>query len=397
VTDLAVAGYPARETIHKARHAVEKQRRVDVDVVIGEEAFNAIDEWRAFAAVQTGTTPFQAPEFLSPWKRHFGGRGQCVTITVRDANGPLLFWPLFIERRPFLTIATGAGGPIGQYDEVLLRPGTESGAAVQAALDTVAESIRPDLIFLERVRGDGALAAALSGLRPLCCAEAAPYADLSRGTAALLASLKSRVVRQQNKRMRRFKDLGGVFELARDSDEAERWLLEAMEMKREWLKGTGRISRAFVKPETARCLAELVRLPDGQHMLRAVVSRVTLDGRTAAIEMGFCHRQSYHLYLGAFAPEFAKLGPGNVLTQYVMGWCTENGIERYDMMAPRTRNKSEWQSGEVPVMDFALPLTIRGKLYVATVYEQLSPALRTLFYALPARLRSLIANAALRM
>ena len=97
-----------------------------------------------------------------------------------------------------------------------------------------------------------------------------------------------------------------------------------------------------------------------------VVSRLTLDGRTAAIEMGFRHRDTYHLYLGAFAPEFAQLGPGNVLTERMLGWCAENGIMRYDMLAPRSRNKAEWQSGEVGVVDFALPMTWRGRLYAAS-------------------------------
>ena len=88
-----------------------------------------------------------------------------------------------------------------------------------------------------------------------------------------------------------------------------------------------------------------------------VVAKLTLDGRTAAIEAGFIHRATFHLYLRAFAPEFANLGPGNILTERMLEWCADNAIERYDMLAPRSRNKAEWQSGEVAVADFALPMT----------------------------------------
>jgi CelD/BcsL family acetyltransferase involved in cellulose biosynthesis len=130
---------------------------------------------------------------------------------------------------------------------------------------------------------------------------------------------------------------------------------------------------------------------------RMVVSKLTLDGRTAAIEAGFCHHGAYHLYLGAFAPEFAKLGPGNVLTEKVLEWCIANGIKRYDMLAPRSRNKREWQSNEVAIVDFALPATLRGRLYAALVMKRLAPALRDAFYALPPRARSFIASMTLRM
>ena len=96
-------------------------------------------------------------------------------------------------------------------------------------------------------------------------------------------------------------------------------------------------------------------------------------GSTAAIEAGFAHRDTFHLYLRAFAPEFSNLGPGNVLTEHMIGWCVDNGMKRYDMLAPRSRNKAEWQSGEVGVVDFALPMTWLGRLYAATVPTHIAP------------------------
>src|SRR5262249_1534740 len=98
-----------------------------------------------------------------------------------------------------------------------------------------------------------------------------------------------------------------------------------------------------------------------------------------------------------FVPEFYNLGPGNVLTEHMIGWCVENGLKRYDMMAPRSRNKAEWQSGEVAVADFALPMTWLGALYVASVPTHIGPMLRDAFYALPLRLRSAVAGMTLRM
>ncbi len=81
----------------------------------------------------------------------------------------------------------------------------------------------------------------------------------------------------------------------------------------------------------------------------------------------------------------------------MLGWCAENGIGHYDMLAPRSRNKGEWQSGEVAVFDFALPMTPGGRFYAEIVLKRLAPALRDGFYALPVPLRSSLAGLALRM
>ena len=53
------------------------------------------------------------------------------------------------------------------------------------------------------------------------------------------------------------------------------------------------------------------------------------------------------------------------------------------MMAPRSRNKREWQSGEVAVLDFALPMTLGGRLYAEIVLKRLAPALRDAFLCAP--------------
>ena len=66
------------------------------------------------------------------------------------------------------------------------------------------------------------------------------------------------------------------------------------------------------------------------------------------------------------------------------------------MLAPRSRNKAEWQTGEVAVLDFVLPLTLRGRLY-ATVLKHAHPLLRRAFYALPLPARSAVTGMALKM
>ena len=400
---IALAGALERPVRRTTPYVAEVTDALTAEIAVGTAAYDDLSgDWRRLASRRPGgAVLFQMPSLLRIWARHFAAADatDLITVVVRRRGRPVLIWPLFKERRLFVDIVTGAGGPIGQYDECLIDPDCDMQGALAAALDVVRRDVRPDLVLLERVRESGALRAALGAIAPVCREEAAPFSDLSHGAEALRVSLKSRVLRQQRKRVRRFAEEGAVaFELAGSAEEARAWLIEAMALKRDWLKTTGRLSRAFLKPETGNCLADLAgALVDRAALPEMIVSRLTLDGRTAAIEMGFRQGDTYHLYLGAFAPEFAKHGPGNILTEHVLDWCAANGILRYDMLAPRSRNKSEWQSGEVEVLDFALPMTASGRFYLSVVLLGLVPAARRAFYALPAPLRSTLAGLALRI
>ncbi len=399
MSEAAVAGLLRRAAPPSARNRSALRPSFKAEVIEGSSAYDALGaDWRRITDLQAGAILFQTPELLAAWARHFPAR-RPVTVVVRDGVLPVLIWPLSIERHAIFRIARGAGTPLGQYDDILLDPGVDAEAAVNTALGALRETMRPDLVLLERVRADSALRAALRDVSPICSTEAAPYADLSPGIDNAFRAPKPTVAKKQRKRVRRFHREGRAgFDLAGDPGEATAWLMEALALKRGWLRSTGRISRAFVKAESADCLSELARtLCKTGPTPRMVVSRLSLDGRAAAFEAGFHHGGTYYLYLRAFAPEFAALGPGNVLTHHMLGWCAENGILRYDMLAPRSRNKSEWQSGEVSVLDFALPMTLGGQLYARAALRTLAPALRDAFYALPAPLRSALARRALKV
>jgi len=402
MSDLALTGVAKRRVATTTPKRAARRRAWTADVLFGADAYDSLwADWQRLSALQEGPVLFQSPALLRTWAGHFAdGRARSLaTVVVRHEDRTILIWPLFVERRGIFRVASGAGAPIGQYDEVLLDPDYDAPAALAAALKILRRKVRPDLVSLERVRADSALRAALRDTQPICWEEGAPYADLSEGVGSFLATRKSRVLRQQKKRIRAFSRLGTpAFQLASEPDEAVAWLREALALKHEWLCATGRVSRAFTRHATADCLIDMARKHSGAGASpRMVIARLSLDGRTAAIEAGFRHGSTYHLYLGAFAPEFARLGPGNILTEHMIEWSVEHGVTRYDMLAPRSRNKGEWQTNEVAILDFALPMTMAGRAYSGLVMKRLTPALRNLFYALPPRARSFVAETALKM
>ena len=402
MSEAAVAGIRARVVARSPLATTSPRHSFSAEVLHGTETYNTlVPECRRLAELQDSATLFQTPELVTAWARHFATRRavQLSTIVVRDGARPVLIWPLAIERHLLISIARGAGAPIGQYDDILIDPAADGRVALATALDVLRQSVHPDLLQLERVRADSLLRTALPDMAPLNVPETAPYVDLSSGFAAALARRPRYAAKQHRKRVKRLTKAGDCsIAVAMDPAEAEAWMLEALSLKRAWLRDNGLLSRAFVRAETGNCLAELARaLCDPDASPRMVIAKLRLDGRTAAIEVGFLHRKNFHLYLRAFAPDLSCFGPGNVLTERMLEWCAANGIERYDMLPPRSRNKSEWQTGEVGVANYVLPMTWRGSLYAAGVPTLLGPMLRDRFYALPARLRSAVAGMTLRM
>ncbi len=156
--------------------------------------------------------------------------------------------------------------------------------------------------------------------------------------------------------------------------EAEAWLVEALALKRDWLKRDRpcqpRLHQAGNRRLPRRaCLARLARR---RRPPRMVVSKLGLDGRTAAIEVGIPPSRhlsslSPRLCAEACAARAGQRADG-AHARLVRG---ERHVDRYDMMAPRSRNKSEWKSDEVAVVDFALPMTLGGRLYAELVVKVL--------------------------
>jgi CelD/BcsL family acetyltransferase involved in cellulose biosynthesis len=374
------------------------RRGLKADVHLGVSAYHDLHaDWDRLVPLQRSPVLFQMPAMLSAWAELFAANPNTVlaTAVVRREDGrAVLIWPILVERKGLVRIARGAASPVGQYDEFLVDPECDEGAALAAAIAALKRGARPDLFFLERVRADSALRAAIGSLAAPSKSEGAPYSDLSRGAEALFETLKPRVVQQHRKRLRRLEQEGSVsFEIAENAADAERWLTEAMAIKREWLRSTGRFSRAFARSELADLLIQYTRTLSGPDSSpRLIVSRLSVNGRTAAYEMGFLHRSTFHSYLGAFSPEFSKFGAGNILSGKLLEWCGENGIDRLDMQSPRSRSKADWQTDEIEVFDFAIPTTWRGRLYLEGPVKRIVPAARNAFYRLPPAVRSKLAG-----
>ena len=373
-------------------------RALNVEIVRGlRELAGHLWEWRDLASAARGVTVFQTPEFVRAWQIAFAEPegSESITILVRDQGLLVALAPIRVARWGTLRIARLAGFPIGQYDEVLVRPTHNAATMLQEIGRALREVCGIDIVMFQNVRDDSVLAdACRKGGHATGTLKYAPAVDLGDQAAEIYSNgLKKRVRKHLAKCRRELEARGEIeFVIAEDGRKASEWLDEALHLKRQWLCRTGRISRAFMDLRTRDLLMQMAQdLCHAPGPLRTMVSRLSIDGRTAAIEFGFTHRHTYHCYLGAFAPELARYSPGNLLTGEMLRALHAMGITRYDMMAPDARYKREWANGAVPVHDFALALSAQGTIFLRVVLQGLQPAARRAFYFLPARLRAYLA------
>lgn len=374
------------------------------EVLTGAGAYAALrSDWLLVKALQPSASVFQAPDFLSLWAEHFakGPLDRTLkTIVVRQAGRPVLIWPLQVSRGRLAKVAVAAGRPFSQYDEFILDPRCSQGEATRAAYDRLMADVRPDILQFAQVRKDGALFRTLLADKQPISAEGAPYAEIgSDGFAGFMSRIKQKVGREQRRRLRLLGEQGEVrFEISGDSGTAADWLAMAIDMKRQWLTDTGKVSTTYMDERTNELFPALARsLGEATSPVRLAVARLTVSGEPAAYEVGLIDAGRYFLYLGTYSQRYAKFSTGNLLAQQAIEWCAENGIGVYDMMAPRSQHKSDWSTGEVEVFDYAIPTSRRGELYLDLVVRRLRPGMKRVFYSLPAPIRSAIAGRALRI
>jgi CelD/BcsL family acetyltransferase involved in cellulose biosynthesis len=280
-------------------------------------------------------------------------------------------------RRAGLRVLRFLGDPLIQYGDALFAAAAapvHAGLALDAALDPRVA----DLVHLRRVRADSRLAAALSNRCRVVAREQAPFVDV-----AAPGPRSTRDRRELRRLRRRLQDHGPwQFEVLRGAAAAAA-LGEAIALKRRWLAEQGAFSSVIGVPAWESVLARVAADAD---LLAA--ARLTVAGRFAAGEIALVQDGRWHAFLGAFAPEFARSGPGQVQMAETIAHCGSAAIGVYDLLPPLDGYKARLAHGSVPVHDHALPLTLAGRAGMAAL--RVRPTLKRLVGGMPPAARRLV-------
>ncbi|HRO49914.1 MAG TPA: GNAT family N-acetyltransferase [Hyphomicrobium sp.] len=356
----------------------------DIEIVSGCSAIAQLAPLWDEAAVHGGIGAFERFDLVRDAARAAADLGsEPMVIVFRRAGRVASLLALRTERLMGARVAVALVHPLAQYADT-------AGAALTpeelAQATTLLAARGLNMLLLRKVREDSSLHAALSANgHSQSASETALYIDLAAfGTLdAYEASFSSTTRRNRRQRRKKLEALAGPLSFAvLRGEEALAAFDKALDWKRAWLADRGIASPVFDSGAWEGLLRSMVASGEG------IVSTLHAGDRLVAVELGFADEATYIAYLGAFEPEFSSASPGQEQMLRTVAWCFEQGLARYDLLAPADDYKRQWARKEtgVAIDDYAVALTVLGR-GVAGMRRRVRPVARTLYLRLSPEVR----------
>lgn len=357
---------------------------MDIEIASGHEAILRLAPLWTETARGAGLSPFARFDLVAAAAEVAARRGALPLVAVFRRNGRAeTLLALRRERLLGARAAVPLVHPLAQYTDVIGKP--LEAHDLERLAGRLGEA-GVDVLLLRKVRADSGLYDALAACgQSQRAAETALYIDLAAfGTfAAYEASFSSRTRRNRRQRQQRLAAHAGPLAFARlERSEALAAFDTALAWKRGWLAERGVSS-------------PVIGVPDWEQVLRgtvasgtAIVTALSAGASPAAVEIGFRDGDTYFAYLGAFDPALGAFSPGQEQMLATIAWCFEQGLKRYDLLAPADAYKRQWtRTGSgVALDDYAIALTPIGR-GVAELRRHVRPLARDLYLRLSPEMR----------
>lgn len=328
-------------------------------------------------------------------------RGNCpIAVLVGRRGGRVVtLWPMVVERRGTLTELAWMGEPVSQYGDVLIDPAVGDILPVLAAgWAHLVGVLKPDLARLRKVRSDAAITPLLDTLGSLHTAELeAPYIDLTQAPtfAAYEERFPNRARRNRRRQMRRLDEAGTVtFKHLDEGSEAAALAAAGIEMKRRWLIDRGHVSPALADSRMARFMTAVAAA--SPHSTATRVSALLSNDRPAAIQIGFTAGNTRVLHVIAYDRAYEKMAAGVLHLEEAIRHAFDEGLERIDLLAPKAEYKVDWAHGSVGVVDHAVGLSAKGRVYARLYLGFMRERIKATVERLPHKVRQLLVTSHLK-
>ena len=223
--------------------------------------------------------------------------------------------------------------------------------------------------------------------------EIAPYVDLSTFSTIkeYEKTLSKKRLRNRRRAMRRLEERGSVaFETLSEGIEASKKIEDLLELKRSWMRHSGRVSRALDDIRTDEFFARVAA--DDVRKTGLVLKSLCCADEIAAMELGFRCKDRYVVHVITYNRSYRKYGGGSILSERSIADLMGSGARTIDFMAPGDMYKFEWCASSVDVLDWAIPLTSRGWVLTHVYLGFLRERLKETLAALPAAIRKSITS-----
>lgn len=372
-----------------------------IEDVAGLDAIRG--DWLALEARAGGSQQlFQTFQWNRTWVQHYIERKDhactcaIAIVTVRQAGRLVLVWPLVVQRHLGLRQLIWMGYPVTQYGDVLLDPAADAAGAVRTSWRFIVERFRPDLVSLRKVRADAAIAPYLAGIGGGAVAtQGAPFLDLASANSfdAYETRYSGKARKNRRRLARRLGETGTVaFVHHGPGAEARRLAVRAVDMKRAWLDQRDMFSAAVRDPRFGDFFATYADKAGADAECR--VSALTLDGAPIAIMAGLLYKGRFAGHVFAYDIAHEKSGAGVLLLEELIREGYRRGDTSLDLMSPADAYKLEWADAATDTLDWALPVSLAGRLYGTLVLSRMKEPMKRIVERMPAgwrkRLRTLV-------
>lgn len=368
------------------------------EIVRTRAEFDALaHDWDAlFARAGYSAQLFQQFNWNWHWCNHYleGGDASLAVLTVRRAGRLVMVWPLVTERVAGLKRLTWMGAPVSQYGDVLIDNVEEPLALLRAGWVHVVAATNPDVVDLPRVRADAAIAPLLVELGALQTRlQQAPYLDLKSApdfpTYMQRHSSKSR--KKSRAAARKLTEQGAHFTQYTDGEKARETVASAIAMKRDQLTERGIISPPLVDPRMQHFFADVAtgfERPAG-----LITYTLEFNGDQAAIDVLLECKGRIATHVFAYQTKYAKDRVGAYILERTIEQAFADGRDTFDLLAPADDYKMRWADGTVDVIDWAVPISPKGRAYARIYLRILRPMLKSVINAMPASVNRLLTAA----
>jgi CelD/BcsL family acetyltransferase involved in cellulose biosynthesis len=338
---------------------------------------------------------FQTFSWNWHWCNHYlDGASELAVVIGRRGGRLVLVWPLVKQRASGMTQLAWMGEPVSQYGDALVEDDGDAPALLREAWRFICARLVPDLARLRKVREDAAVAPLLAEVGGVATQRLqAPYLDLAsaKDFAAYEQRYSPRSRRNRRRLERRFQELGGKpVERHQEGRRARELAVEAIELKRAWLKDRGLVSPAVSDPRMARFFADVAEAavrPAG-----CQVSVLAANDVPAALEIDLRCKDRVVMHVIVFNLAYEKSGAGVLLLEETIATSFGSGCRTFDLLAPADGYKLDWADGVANVVDWAVPLSLKGTIYARLYLGLARPAIKKGIAALPASLRRRVAT-----
>lgn len=325
-----------------------------------------------FAHAGHGGQVFQTHGWCRTWAATFLKPGQnnsdeLFVVTGRVDGRLVMVWPLVRERSHGMSRLVWLGAPVTQYGDCLLSQDVDKDAVLDSAWAFISQAANVDYVLLGKVREDATVAPLMARIGAVATVvESAPHLDLS--TAQSYADYAGKFSRKSLKtRARKFRKLEQMGDVTLDrlsgGPEAQQVVSEALALKRDWLRQTGRVSKAIMCPDTEMFFLNATSLEAADEM-GTLVTALRLDGELLAAEICFVCKGHLVVHVLVYALSYEKFSAGQLLMERSIEACFDLGVTRFDLMAPGDAYKFAWSDDTLAVTDWAVPMGLRGRVWV---------------------------------